>query len=358
MQHVAPDPSPVAPPASSPSDDVVRAIREDGIDPPFRAALDLGAALHRHMVRARVISARMVALQRSERIGFHTASIGEEAAIAGAALAAREGDWIFPGARDWYAALVRGLPLAAYVHHAFGSAEDPAKGHAAPDHAPARAFDVVPPSGIVGAHLPQAVGAAWAAKIARGGADRARAIASIALFGAEVAESGDFHNALNFAGVFRAPAVFVCRSKPGKRIVDRAVAYGLANGQVDGSDALAVLTVVRAALTRASEGKGATLIEVVTPALATPDDAALAAGDVLDLGADDPVVRLRRVLAREKRIDLGAQESIAEDVRAELDVAIAAAERAGAPAPVTIFDHVYAGVPAHLAAQRQKLTGG
>ena len=350
MQPTATDPSPAAAPAPEPADELVRALRDDGIEASFRPALDLGAALYHHMVRARVVSARMASLQRAERIGFHTSSVGEEAAIVGAVLAMRATDWVFPGAREWYAALARGLPLATYVHHAFGSAQDPAKGHAAPDHAPARAVHVVPPSGVIGAHLPQAVGAAWAAKI------RKDDVATLALSGAEVVEGGDFHNALNFAGVFKAPVVFVCRAKPGKRVVDRAVAYGLASARVDGSDALAVLTVGEAALSRALEGKGPTLVEVVTPVLpklATLDDAALASGDVLDLGEHDPLTRLRKILAREKRIELGAHETIAHDVGAELDAAIAAAERAGAPPAATIFEDVYASVPAHLAAQRR-----
>src|SRR5690606_24211558 len=103
----------------------------------------------------------------------------------------------FPGPREWYAALARGMPLAEYVHHAFGSAEDPTRGHSPPDHAPGRRYRVVPPSGIVGAHLPQAVGAAWAAKIDRSD------VAVLCLFGAKIVASGDFHNAMNFAGVFK-----------------------------------------------------------------------------------------------------------------------------------------------------------
>jgi len=357
MQHAAPDPSSASPLPLSGSEDLVRSERDGGVGVAFRPALDAGvAALLRHMVRARVVSARMVGLQRSEKIGYHHASLGEEAAIVGAVLAMRATDWIFPGAREWYAGLARGLPLGVYVHHAFGSAEDPTNGHAAPDHAPARALHVVPPSGVIGAHLPQAVGAAWAAKIERAN------VATLALFGAEVAASGDFHNALNFGGVFKAPVVFVCRAKPDARIVDRAVAYGLASARVDGADALAVFTVVKAALARATEGKGRTLVEVVSPSLervtaGAIDDAALAAGDVLDLGAGDPVARLGALLARENRASAGAQKVLAAEVMAELDAAVLAAERAGAPAPATIFEHVYAGVPAHLAAERQRLTG-
>src|SRR5262245_36121112 len=122
-------------------------------DPQMRGTIDAAGALHRHIVLLRIISARMVALQRAEKIGFHTSSIGEEAVIVGAALAAREDDWVFPGAREWGAALVRGLPLSAYVHHAYGNAEDPSCGHAPPDHPPARKCRVVPASGVVGAHL-------------------------------------------------------------------------------------------------------------------------------------------------------------------------------------------------------------
>jgi TPP-dependent pyruvate/acetoin dehydrogenase alpha subunit len=289
----------------------------------------------------------MVALQRRGTIGYHASSIGDEAAIVGSVLAMRPGDWVFPGAREWYAALARGLPLATYVHHAFGSAQDPAKGHSAPDHAPARSHHVVPPSGVVGAHLPQAVGAAWAAKIAR------EDVAVLALFGAEVAEGGDFHNALNFGGVFKTPVVFVGRAAQGKRLADRAVAYGLANAQVDGGDALAVYSVVKAALARATEGKGSTLVELVMPSfpeLAARDDDAFASGDLVDLGAADPLTRLRRTV--------GNADADIADVKRELDDAISAAERAGAPSPATIFENVYAGVPAHLAAQRRNLTGG
>jgi pyruvate dehydrogenase E1 component alpha subunit len=347
--------------ARSPSLEPARQEEGSVVEGAFRAALDVGPALHHHMVRARVISGRMVALQRAERVGFHRASMGDEAVIVGAVLAAVETDWIFPGPREWYAALARGLSLRAYVHHAFGSSEDPARGHAAPDHLPARSVRVVPPSGVLGAHLPQAVGAAWATRLHRSADGAAMPVATVCLFGSEVTESGDFHNAMNFAGVFRTPSVFVVRAsetRPGPRVVDRAVAYGLASARVDGSDALAVVSVVRAALARAREGKGATLVEaVVGAAPASVQDSDLASPRVLLdlLGTDDPIARLRRVLAREQLLDPKTEAEIVEDVSAELDQAITAAEQAGAPSPTTIFDHVYADVPVHLAAQRQSL---
>jgi pyruvate dehydrogenase E1 component alpha subunit/2-oxoisovalerate dehydrogenase E1 component alpha subunit len=333
--------------------------------------VEIAAAVHRHMVRARIISARMVALQRSERIGFHTSSIGAEGAIVGAVLGAEPSDWIFPCPRAWYAGLARGMPLAGYVHHAFGSAEDLAVGHAAPDHAPGRKYNVVPPSGVVGAHLPQAVGAAWAARIesARGGG-RPLAVA-IALFGAEVASTGDFHNAMNFAGVFKAPVVFVCRAPGDDRVAERAVAYGLASARVDGTDALAVLQVVRAARARAGAGWGATLLEVATPAPERLANGDLVLDDdtILDLGAGDPLAKIRasleapsagtpaRVGQDTSREAASAEGAIARETRAELEEAITSAANAGPPARATLFDHVYAGLPAHLAAQRDLLGG-
>jgi TPP-dependent pyruvate/acetoin dehydrogenase alpha subunit len=262
----------------------------------------------------------MVRLQREGKIGYHASSIGDEAVIVGAVLAARPNDWIFPGMREWAAAIVRGMPLANYVHHAFGSAKDPALGHSAPDHAPARAFKIVPPSGVVGAHLPQGVGAAWAAKT------RKEHVATIVLFGKEAIDTGDFHNAMNFAGVMKAPVVFVCRAP----VAERAVAYGLASAIVDGGNARAVYDAVRAALAR----EGATLIEAVPPSfadLATRDD-------LHDLGSNDPTG--------------GARDHAIE---AELDRAIAEAEAAGPPAASTIFDHVFAEIPSYLAAQKQGL---
>jgi pyruvate dehydrogenase E1 component alpha subunit len=357
--HAGPDPT--APPVES----AAESRGADGVvDPAFRGALSDAVALYRHMVTLRLVSARMVALQRSEKIAFHASCLGEEAVIAAATLAARPNDWVFPGVREWGAAIVRGLPIADYMHHAFGSQRDAAKGHSPPDHPPARSHRVAPASGIAGAHVPQAVGAAWAAKIKKDD------VATIAIFGEGASSSGDFHNAVNFAGVFKPAVVFVCRNDGRERFAstrERALAYGVASATVDGSDALAVLTVVRAALARARgpEGKGATLIEAIThpisaesPALAkVPADAwARGGAELLSLGTDahaDPIARLRRVLEREKLVESGADEAIAKDVRAAIDAAVADAERAGPPATSTLFDDVYAEVPAHLRAQKE-----
>lgn len=305
MQQAAPDaPAPIA---------------TDGLSPAVR-----------HIVRLRLVSARMVLLQRTERVASHHASIGEEAAIVGAALAARDGDWLFPGAREWGAALVRGVPLADYVHHAFGSRAARAKGHAPPDFVASRSARVAPASGVAGAHLTQAVGAAWAAKIKKDD------VATLALFGVEATTGGDFHNAMNFAGVFKAPCVMVCRHDGAIDVAAKAVAYGVASAKVDGMDVAAVQKIVRAAIERAAAGQGPTLIEAITRPVISLDDAALAGDAVLG--------------------ELPRDEAFVREVRAELDAAIAAAESAGPPDPSTIFEDVFAAPPASLAAQKREIS--
>lgn len=311
-----------------------------------RDGLALALRLYRELVRVRLVSARMVALQRAGRIASHASSILEEAPAVAAALAARDSDWIFPGRREWGAALVRGAALDAYVHHAFGTAADPARGHSAPDHLPARHVRVVPPSGVVGAHLPQAVGAAWAAKI------RKEDVVTLALFGEGAVDGGDFHNALNFAGVFKAPVVFIAR----RSVADRAVAYGLASTRVDGTDAVAITAAVREAIAHARAGKGAVVVEAETPAAIASRSLAddeLAVPRVLDLGVDDPIVKLRVALGSSAAGETSTDAPIVRDTVAAIDAAVRAAEGASPPPRATIFEHVYASVPSHLVLQRE-----
>ena len=166
--------------------------------------------------------------------------------------------------------------------------------------------------------------------------------------------------------MFKPACVFVCRTDGAARSTDarargadpfstKAVAYGIANASVDGSDALAVLTVVRAALARAIEGKGATLVEAVTTPLAPalPESAWADAAALLAIGDTDPLVVLRTTLQRENLLDASAAEAITQEVRALIDAAVADAERAGPPATSTIFDDVYAQGPEHLTRQKE-----
>ena len=324
-----------------------------GVGAEVETGLAVARALYAHAARARLLSARMTFLQHAGRVAFHAACIGEEVAIAATAMALREGDWFFPGHREWSGALVRGIPTAAYAHQAFGTAIDVVKGHGAPDHPASRARHVVPASGLIGAHLVQAVGAAWAARM------RKDDVVTLAMFGTASAATGDFHNAINFAGVFKAPCVLVSRaSRLGATkadLADRAAAYGVACASVDGGDGLAVLTLVREAVARAAAGKGATLVEVATERFTSlPDE--WSAPELLSLGAPgaDPLARLRAALERDGALDAAGHDALVSELRAEIDAAVAAAEGAARPPIASIFEDVYAELPAHLRAQAEE----
>lgn len=331
--------------AATPPSAPLGALRDDGsIDPAHAASMngDLAVALYEHMVLARALDERIVALQRDGAVASHSSALGEEAAVVGAVAAMHDDDWIFPGSREFAAALWRGMPLAAYAHHVFGTARDAAHGRNAPDPPQWKAARVASVSPLVGTHIPHAVGAAWAARI------RKADVASLVFFGEGATSSGDFHTGLNFAGVTRAPVVALCRnngfatSTPASKqtasggFAIKAVAYGLRGVRVDGADVVAVLSVVRDARARAAAGLGGTLIEAVIPGL----------------DRVDPVARMRRHLESRGAWDAAREERLATEVAADVERAVRDAQAAAKPERATLFDDVYAELPWHLEEQR------
>src|ERR1043166_896414 len=157
------------------------------------------------MLLTRMVDDRMMRLQRQGRLGFYMKSLGEEAShIAAAAL--RASDWVFPSYREQGAWLWRGYTLQQYVDQLFGNADDPAKGRQMPVHHSASWLHLVSVSAPVGTQIPHAVGAAYAARM------RATDDVAMTLFGEGATSTGEFHVGMNFAGVWRAPCVFVCRN--------------------------------------------------------------------------------------------------------------------------------------------------
>ncbi len=280
------------------------------------------------MLRLRVIDERLAALGEATTIGFLPRGAGREAAAVGLVAALRDQDWIFPAITDWPIAIARGMRLDAFVHRVFGDANDPLRGHDAPSGLCARGLRIGSASAPAATHLPHAVGVAWAAR------GRGEALRTVALFDAHEVDAADFHTALNFAGVMRAPTIFVCRVRPGHSgAAEHAVAYGLASASCDGTDPDAVTRTVEEALARADRGEGATVID-------------------LELGDDDDAVA-RAVDA------LGAERAgtIRAQVENELASAIAAAERTGAPDLASLFEDVYSELEPHLAAQLAEARG-
>lgn len=305
-------------------DDVVRVL---GVEGPALGDFptDRLAALLAQMRAARRLDARLTELRDQGRLAEHTSTAGEEAVTVGAAAALDAGDWLFPAGRDVAAVLARGVPLARWMAHCLGTALDPAKARQRPDRFSGRAWRVVSANPHGSSQLVQAAGVAWAAKV-RGAPE-----AVLAFLDEAAVETGEFHNGVNFAGVYRAPVVFVARARRGE-VARRAFAYGVRPARVDGADVAAVFVSVREALDRARKGEGPTLLE-----------ADLSAGE-------DPIVRAANHLRA-----AGASDD--PRLADAADAAIAAAldeATAGAPLrPETMFDDVFAAPPWHLDAQRR-----
>lgn len=348
--------------------DVVRVLRPDGSADPERdpkVAPDDLRSLYRLMLLNRALDERMITLQRQGRIGFYIGSIGEEACILGSAFVMRPNDWVFPAYREHGAALLRGFPLQRFLANLFGNSEDPVKGRQMPCHEAWAPANVASISSPLATQLPHAVGIGWAARI-KGAPDVA-----IAYFGDGSTSTNDFHTALNFAGVFKAQTIFLCRnnqwaiSVPVTRqtasatLAEKARAYGLPGVRVDGNDLLAVIAATRQAHERARSGQGATLIEAVTYRLrghSTSDDPRAYRTDeqVEPWLRLDPLARLKTHLLKVGALTAEEDAAWGKQVEEEIREAASKVEKAGPPALETMFEEVYAKQPWHLAEELEE----
>ncbi|HWV39554.1 MAG TPA: thiamine pyrophosphate-dependent enzyme [Vulgatibacter sp.] len=319
--------------------------------------------LYRAMLRIRTVDERMMTLQRQGRIGFYGACTGQEAAYLGAAIGLEPTDWIFPALRESSAMLMRGFPLVPYLAQVFGNALDETKGRQMPSHPASRSVNQVSWGSCIGTQLPQAVGAAWAAKL------RGDRTVVLACMGDGATSSADFHTAMNFAGVFRVPVVFLCQnnhwaisvSSKGQTASEtyavKAVAYGFPGVKVDGNDARAVYAAAAEAIERARSGGGPTLIECETyrmGAHSSSDDPTRYRDQVeVDAWAKrDPIDRLYRELCADGWWSAEQDEALRAELLAEVNAAIAEAEAGPDPEVETLFDDVYAELPWNLREQR------
>jgi 2-oxoisovalerate dehydrogenase E1 component alpha subunit len=230
------------------------------------------------LVTLRVLDEHLVACQRDGELPFYASLQGEEAAVLGSLLSLSAADTVFATPRECIGAFSRGLDMEALLCQLFGKEGDPAKGRQAPGHLVAPTVKWNAASGIAGAHLAHAAGFAWAART------QGDSAIALAFFGDGATSTADFHNGLNFAAVFGARVVFVCRNNGfarslpvdrqtlSKELADKAVAYGMPQVRADGNDVFAVFDAVSSAVRRARDGDGPTLVELVTKRL--EDDAA------------------------------------------------------------------------------------
>jgi pyruvate dehydrogenase E1 component alpha subunit len=331
-------------------------VTDDGSADPSEVGLPDAEVLrlYRWMILNRRLDERMIMLQRQGRIGFYIGSIGEEATILGSAAAMEVNDWIFPCYREHGAALLRGMPLAVFICDLLGNGGDRMKGHQMPCHEAWRPGRFTSISSPIATEIPQAVGAAWAARI------KGDDMVALTYFGEGATSANDFHTGMNFAGVRKLPVVLVCRnngwaiSVPRERqtasetIAQKAVAYGVRGERVDGNDLLAVYNAVKRARARAAAGEGPTLLECLTYRLeghSTSDDPRAYRPPQLvePWRKKDPLLRLHAFLQRRGLLSHADERRLEDEVKEEIQRALREAESFPAkPAIETLFDGVYA----------------
>jgi pyruvate dehydrogenase E1 component alpha subunit len=315
--------------------------------------------MYRFMLVVRRFNERMLLLQRQGRIGFFIESTGEEAAQIGSAFAINSNDWVYESYREPGVCLVKGVPLKALVDQLMGNADDLNKGRQMGVHWGYRDWNLVSLSSPVASRLSQAVGTAYAAKFKKD------SVVCLTGFGDGATSQGEFHSAMNFAGVFKVPLVFFCQnnqyaiSLPVRRqtaspnIAMKAEAYGFEGVLVDGNDVLAVYKATKTAVDKARSGGGPTLIEAVTYRMgghsSSDDPTKYRNSEEIALWQTrDPVVRFRKYLTKKGLLTEAEDMKLQEQVENEIVSTIKESERIPAPAPITMFTDVYAEMPWHI----------
>jgi 2-oxoisovalerate dehydrogenase E1 component alpha subunit len=320
--------------------------------------------LLKRMIVGRRFDTQATALTKQGRLAVYPSSRGQEACQVGAVLALREQDWLFPTYRDTMAVITRSVPAAEALSLLRGQwhcGYDPYERNVAPQCTP------------LATHALHAVGLAHAARVKH--ADQV----ALVLLGDGATSEGDTHEALNFAAVWRAPAVFLvqnngyaisvplARQTAAPALAYKGVGYGMRSLLIDGNDAAAVYAAVTSAVTRAASGDGPTLIEALTyriEAHTNADDATrYRDSEEVTMWLDrDPLSRLENYLRGRKLIDdadlaeFGAEAELrAASVRAAMNTGIDAD-------PSELFAHVYAEPTPALVSQREfllaELAGG
>lgn len=315
--------------------------------------------LYQKMVFIRLADQKAMMLQRQGRMGTYAPVWGQEACQVGSAYVLQRGDWVFPAFRELAASLMMGIPLKTVYLYWMGNEE----GSRAPE-----GVNVAPVSIPVGTHPLHAVGVAWAARIRR---DK---IVTIAYFGDGATSKGDFHEAMNLAGVFKTPSIFFCQnnqyaiSVPRKiqtaseTIAQKAIAYGVDGIQVDGNDLFAVYTVTKEAVDKARSGGGATLIEGVTyrfgPHTTADDPTKYRTDEEIEPWKPlDPLVRLRLYLREKGLWNEEVEKRLTEEAQKEIDQVVKEAEAVPVPEVEDIFKYVYAEMTPQLKEQMEYLKG-
>jgi 2-oxoisovalerate dehydrogenase E1 component alpha subunit len=325
--------------------------------PPFVEDREEVVRLYRGMILTRTFDAKAVGLQRTGRLGTFASSLGQEAVSVGIGAAMRAQDVLLPSFREHGAQLWRGVRLPEALAYWGGDERGSRFAGLAED------FPICVP---VGTHASHAVGVALAFKL------RDEPRAAVCVIGDGATSKGDVYEAMNLAGVWRLPVVFVVNNNEwaisvprraqtaAATLAQKAIAAGISGEQVDGNDVIAVRAVLERALARARRDHTPSLVEALTYRLSdhtTADDACRYRDDVevSERWRAEPIARLRLFLSERGWWTKSDEERLHQECAAETDAGVEAYLAAPPAAPTDIIDHVFAELPEAMARQRAAL---
>lgn len=299
--------------------------------------------IYRWMILTRVFDTKALALQRTGRLGTYASQLGQEATIIGSTYALRKQDWLFPSYRMSGGMLLRDFNMTQLYQY-WGGDERGMKCD--------KNVNVFPLCITVGEQPLHATGFAWGLKL------RKQKTVVLTDFGDGATSTGDFHEALNFAGVFKAPVIFLCQNNQyaisvpvekqtaAETIAQKAIAYGIRGIQVDGNDILAVYKAMQEAITCALKGQP-TLIEAYTYRRAdhtTADDASRyrKENEVKAWEKKDPLLRLRLYMEKKKMWTKNDEGNVWRECQVIVDKAAKAYEALPKPKREDMFNYIYA----------------
>ncbi|MCA1029895.1 pyruvate dehydrogenase (acetyl-transferring) E1 component subunit alpha [Bacillus timonensis] len=315
--------------------------------------------LMRRMVYTRILDQRSISLNRQGRLGFYAPTAGQEASQLASQFALEKEDFILPGYRDVPQIVWHGLPL----YQAFLFSRGHFQGNQAPE-----GVNVLSPQIIIGAQYIQCAGVALGLK------KRGKQAVAITYTGDGGASQGDFYEGINFAGAFKAPAIFVVQNNrfaistpvekqsAAQTIAQKAVAAGIPGIQVDGMDPLAVYLAVRDARDRAINGEGPTLIETLTyrygPHTMAGDDPTRYRSSELDEEWEkkDPLVRFRKFLEGKGLWSEEEEAKVIEEAKEDIKNAIKKADEAPKQKVTDLMSIMHETLPFNLQEQMEIYT--
>ncbi|GAB4342605.1 MAG: pyruvate dehydrogenase (acetyl-transferring) E1 component subunit alpha [Candidatus Abyssubacteria bacterium] len=309
--------------------------------------------LYKEILMTRRFEERLTRLYRQGKIfGGLYLSRGQEAIPVATCAHLREGDWISPVHRDLGAFLVKGMEPKILMAQIMGKEAGPSRGKDSFLHAGSKKLGIIPPTSILASTIPITIGVAMSFKF------RGTGNVAVSYFGEGGSNRGDFHEGLNFAGIHKPPAIFVCEnnkyaySTPVSKemaiccVSHRAEAYGFEGIMTDGNDVLAVYDAMDAAVEKARNGGGPTLIECMTYRISghsEHDEAKYQSKEEKEEWLKkDPIERFKRFLTEAGHLDETTEQGFEDEIKKTLDEAVKFADESPYPPGEEALKHVFA----------------